>query len=103
VARPEIPDTSALLDVVRRPEHWPALQRSLLTGQVWLSTVVVAELYAGTRGPEDAQLLDRIVAAMQRVDRSHPPRETGRGPAGSSRAVSDCTAISGLAITWLMC
>jgi predicted nucleic acid-binding protein len=73
VARPEVPDTSALLDAVRRPEQWPALRRSLASGRVWLSSVVVTELYAGTRSPEEARLLDRIVAAMERVGRLLTP------------------------------
>ena len=38
-----------------------------------MSSVVVAELYAGTRSPQDALLLDRIVAAMQRVERVLTP------------------------------
>jgi predicted nucleic acid-binding protein len=73
VARPEIPDTSALLDAIRRPQRWSALERSLRSGQVWLSSVVVAELYAGTRSPDDARLLNRIVAAMERVGRLLTP------------------------------
>ena len=82
MARPEVPDTSALLDAVRRPERWPALQRSLQSGRVWLSSVVVAELYAGTRSPDDGLLLNRIVAAMQRVDRLLTPSEGDWGRAG---------------------
>jgi predicted nucleic acid-binding protein len=73
VARPQVPDTSALLDAVRRPKRWPALQQSLQTGSVWLSSVVLAELYAGTRSRDDALLLDRVVAAMHRVGRILTP------------------------------
>ena len=73
VARPEVPDTSALLDAVRRPARWPALEQSLQSGRAWLSSVVVAELYAGTRSPDDALLVERIVGAMQRVDRLLTP------------------------------
>ena len=72
-ARPEIPDTSALLDSLRHPDRWPGLLRSLQSGRVWLSTVVLAELYAGTRSPEDARILDRIVTAMVSVDRLLTP------------------------------
>jgi len=82
VARPEVPDTSALLDAVRRPERWPALQRSLESGRTWLSSVVVAELYAGTRSPQDALVLDRIVAAMRRVGRELTPSEGDWARAG---------------------
>jgi predicted nucleic acid-binding protein len=73
MARPEVPDTSALLDAIRRPERWPALLRSLQSGQIWLSSVVLAELYAGTRSPEDRLILDRIATAMRRVDRLLTP------------------------------
>jgi predicted nucleic acid-binding protein len=82
VARPEVPDTSALLDAVRRPDRWPALRRSLQSGHVWLSAVVVAELYAGTRSADDALFLDRIVAAMQRVGRMLIPTEADWARAG---------------------
>ena len=73
MARPEIPDTSALLDALRRPDRWPALERSLRSGHVWLSSVVLAELYAGTRSPDDRMALDRITLAMRRVDRILTP------------------------------
>jgi predicted nucleic acid-binding protein len=75
MARPEIPDTSALLEVVRRPERWPALHRSLQTGLVWLSSVVLAELYAGTRSPDDQFVLNRIAVAMKRADRLLTPND----------------------------
>lgn len=73
MARPEVPDTSALLDVLRRPDRWPTFQRSLQSGRVWLSSVVLAELYAGTRSPDDALILNRIAATAQRVDRLLTP------------------------------
>src|SRR5215211_6783614 len=75
MARPEVPDTSALLDSIRRPERWPALLRSLQSGQIWLSSVVLAELYAGTRSPHDRLILDRIVAVMRRIDRLITPND----------------------------
>lgn len=62
-----------LLDAIRRPERWPALLRSLQSGQVWLSSVVLAELYAGTRSPGDRLILDRIAVAMRRRDRLLTP------------------------------
>jgi predicted nucleic acid-binding protein len=73
MARPEVPDTSAILDALRRPERWPALERSLLAGQVWLSSVVMAELYAGTRSRDDQAILDRITLVMRRIDRILTP------------------------------
>ncbi|MBI4493601.1 MAG: PIN domain-containing protein [Chloroflexi bacterium] len=82
MARPDVPDTSALLDALRRPDRWPALDRSLRSGHVWLSSVVVAELYAGTRSPADALLLDRIVAALERVQRVLTPTAADWARAG---------------------
>ncbi|MPZ13591.1 MAG: PIN domain-containing protein [Chloroflexi bacterium] len=73
VARPEVPDTSAILDSVRHPDRWPALERALHTGRVWLCSVVVAELYAGTRSAGDAALVDHIVDAMRRIERLLTP------------------------------
>lgn len=73
MARPEIPDTSALLDAVRHPNRLPALERSLLSGHVWFSSVVMAELYAGTRSRDDQLILDRIQLVMRRVGRLLTP------------------------------
>lgn len=73
MARAQIPDTSVLIQVLRDPDTWTSFQQSLVSGRVWLSSVVVAELYAGTRSREDARLLDRIVGAMSRVERVLTP------------------------------
>ncbi|MBA2447405.1 MAG: type II toxin-antitoxin system VapC family toxin [Chloroflexi bacterium] len=93
MARPEVPDTSALLEAVRRPDRWPGLQRSLQSGRVWLSSVVLAELYAGTRSPEEGLLLDRIVAAMQRVERVLTPSNGDWARAG--RLIARRTRLQG--------
>jgi predicted nucleic acid-binding protein len=82
VARPEVLDTTVWLAVLRQPERWPALERSLRSGRAWLSSVVVAELYAGTRSPEDTHLLDRIVAAMARVQHVLTPTAADWARAG---------------------
>ena len=58
-----------MLDALRWPARWPALLVSLQTGRVWLSMVVVAELYAGTRSREDAVIFDRITTTMNRIER----------------------------------
>ncbi|MBI4321887.1 MAG: PIN domain-containing protein [Chloroflexi bacterium] len=71
--RPEVPDTSALIRVLRDESTWPSFYRAIASGRLWLSSVVVAELYAGTRSREDARLLDRVVGAMNRVDRLLTP------------------------------
>ena len=73
MARAEVPDTSVLIRVIHDPGAWPAFQHALPSGRLWLSSVVLAELYAGTRSREDALLVDRIAAAMQRVERLLTP------------------------------
>jgi len=75
MARAEIPDTSALLEAIRRPERWPVFLQSLRSGQVWLSSVALAELYAGTRSPEDRLILDRVATAMRRANRLLTPND----------------------------
>jgi predicted nucleic acid-binding protein len=52
---------------------WPAFETGLVSGRVWLSSVAIAELYAGTRSRRDALLVDRIAAAMRRVHRLLTP------------------------------
>ncbi len=66
-----------------RPDRWPALERSLQSGRIWLSSVVVTELYAGTRSAEDARHLDRMVIAMQVVLAYE--RAAGREPVDVSK------------------
>jgi predicted nucleic acid-binding protein len=73
VARAKVPDTSVLIQLIRDPAAWTTFQHSLVSGRVWLSSVVSAELYAGRRSREDALLLDRMVAVLQRVDRVLTP------------------------------
>ncbi|MBI3974077.1 MAG: PIN domain-containing protein [Chloroflexi bacterium] len=69
MTRPRVPDTTLFIQALRRPESLADLFRSIATGRVWLSSVVIAELYAGTRSPDDALLVNRIVAAMERIER----------------------------------
>jgi predicted nucleic acid-binding protein len=76
MARPEVPDTSALLDAIRRPERWPALLRSMQSGQIWLSSVVLTELYVGSRSADDRLILDRIAMVMRRIDRLLTPDDS---------------------------
>ncbi|TAK33324.1 MAG: type II toxin-antitoxin system VapC family toxin [Chloroflexota bacterium] len=93
MARAQIPDTSVLIQVFRDPDMWPSFQQSLASGRVWLSSVVVAELYAGTRSREDARLLDRIVGAMSRVERVLTP--TGSDWARAGRLIARYTRLHG--------
>lgn len=73
MARPEIPDTSVFIRVIREPKVWPGFQEGLTSGRIWLSSVVVAELYAGTRSREDGELIDRVAQAMARDGRLLTP------------------------------
>jgi predicted nucleic acid-binding protein len=82
VARAEVPDTSVFIHVIRQPRAWPAFQRFLASGNIWLSSVVAAELYAGTRAADDALKVNRIVATMQRFDRLVTPTHEEWGRAG---------------------
>jgi predicted nucleic acid-binding protein len=52
---------------------WPSFARSVASGRFWLSSVAIAELYAGTRSREDALMLDRLVAVMHRIERVLTP------------------------------
>ncbi len=82
MARAEVPDTSVLIEVIRHPAAWPTFHHALASGRIWLSSVVVAELYAGTRSGGDALLVDRIAVAMQRADRLLTPTPAEWGHAG---------------------
>jgi predicted nucleic acid-binding protein len=73
VARAEVPDTGVFIHAMRDPTAWSPFEQALVSGRTWLSSVVVAELYAGTRSREDARLVDRIAAAMQRTGRLLTP------------------------------
>jgi predicted nucleic acid-binding protein len=64
MARPEVPDTSVLISLIRSQTRWPAFLRRLSSGDVWLSSVVMAELYAGTRSSDESRILDKIVASV---------------------------------------
>ncbi len=74
--RPQVPDTTVFIDAMRRADRRQELRQLLASSHTWLSAVVITELYAGTRSPNDALLVDRIVAAMESVDRVLTP--TGR-------------------------
>ena len=93
MARAQIPDTSVLIHVLRDPGMWPAFQQALVSGRTWLSSVVVADLYAGTRSRDDAQLLDRIVGAMGRVERVLTP--TGGDWARAGRLIARYSQLHG--------
>jgi hypothetical protein len=51
----------------------PNFRKSILEGRLYLSTVVLAELYAGTRSREAAAFVDQIVGAADRIARLLTP------------------------------
>ena len=82
--RPIVPDTTFLIALTRRQESLHAFIRNLRTRQMYISSVVIAELYAGARSQEDAALVDPIVRAascllnrLGRRSRGRPRRLRG--------------------------
>ena len=75
MARPEVPDTTVFIQFFRSSRGETELFRAIAGGQLWLSSVVIAELYAGTRSPDDARLLDRVVTVMRRIERILTPTD----------------------------
>ncbi len=68
MARPVVLDTTELIETLRHPDRVPALTRAYQSRQLWLTSVTVAELYAGTRSAREARVLDRIVGTFARAD-----------------------------------
>lgn len=50
--------------------------RAIQSGQVWISSVVLAELYVGTHSRDDQLILDRIILAARRMERLLTPDES---------------------------
>ena len=69
--RPLVPDTTAVIGAIRDPRA--TLLDAIARGQVWLSSVVACELYAGTRSLEERRLLDRLVRGATRGQRFLEP------------------------------
>jgi predicted nucleic acid-binding protein len=93
VARAEVLDTSVLIHVIRAPSTWPAFEQDLLTGRLWLSSVVVAELYAGTRSRQEALQVEHVAAAMRRIGRLLTPTHDEWAQAG--RLMARCIRLQG--------
>ena len=60
---------------VREPRRWLRLYQFILSANVWFSSIVLAELYAGTRSSHDRIILDRIVVAMRRKGQLLTPED----------------------------
>jgi len=54
-------------DTIRHPERWPTFERHLRGGRLWLSSVVAAELLAGTRDSAEADWIERLVSGMRKI------------------------------------
>jgi predicted nucleic acid-binding protein len=67
VARPVVLDTTALIAAIREPR--PGLFAAILRGQVWFSSVVACELYAGTRSAEERRLVGQLVDGAAKAGR----------------------------------
>ncbi len=73
MSRPLVPDTTVLIDLIRQPRGLPEFQRDVAAGRLYMPSVVIAELYAGSRSPAESVILDRIVRAINRIDRMLTP------------------------------
>lgn len=73
MARSEALDTTVLIQIIRDQRAWPALHQAIRKGRIWLSSVVVAEIYAGNRSRDDARFIREIADAMQGIDRVITP------------------------------
>lgn len=82
MARAEVPDTNVIIQIISEPKSWPRFEFALRSGQVWLSSVVLAELCAGTRSREDALLIDRLAVIAKRIDRVLTPTDDDWAQAG---------------------
>jgi predicted nucleic acid-binding protein len=73
MARERIPDSTVLIRALRDSQLRQILRQAIAGRRLWLSSVVIAELYAGTRSPQDARLLRGIVDDLRNVDRILTP------------------------------
>jgi len=77
VAGNQVPDTSAFILAIRElqnnPGGRPRLLRSAFRGRLYVSAVVAAELYAGTRSVDDKRFIDEIVVTAKRARRYLTP------------------------------
>lgn len=59
--------------MIRNERSWQRFKRDFGSGDVWLSSVVLMELYAGTGSLEDALDLDQLTRIMERTGRILQP------------------------------
>jgi predicted nucleic acid-binding protein len=63
--RPIVFDTSVYIPYLRGEAYTALIERAVHAGRVRLSAVVLGELYAGTRSPQDKADLDVVTQAYQ--------------------------------------
>jgi predicted nucleic acid-binding protein len=80
--RPQVPDTTEFIRLIRAPDDTQSLYNSIVAGRFYLSSVVLSELYAGTRSSAEAGLVDRIAAAAERIHRLLAPTNSEWASAG---------------------
>lgn len=73
MARPEVSDSTVLVRLTHAGRGLQPLIDRISTGRFWLSSVVAAEFFAGTRSADDARDFARFVAVMERAARVLTP------------------------------
>jgi predicted nucleic acid-binding protein len=71
--RLRVPDTTVFVELIREPRNLEDFLQSVERGQIYLSSVVAMELYAGTRSREEALVIDQIVNAFVNIERVITP------------------------------
>jgi predicted nucleic acid-binding protein len=66
-------DTTVLIYLLQRARGRAVTEQLKRFGRFWLSSVVLAELYAGTRSLEDRRSLDEAIAPVARENRVMTP------------------------------
>ena len=64
--RPEVPDTTVFVRLAHGNANLEAFVGRVATGNVWISSIVLAELHAGSRSAEEARLLRRFASVVRR-------------------------------------
>ena len=73
--RPQVLDTTAMIQLVRHPEGWSRFEAALIDKRLYLSSVGMSELYAGTRSRDESVILDRILRTANRIDQILTPSD----------------------------
>lgn len=75
MARPRVPDTTALVELIRSPRRLRRFARQFAADGTYISVVALTELYVGTRTREDALDLDALYWVARRTNRLITPIE----------------------------